>query len=143
MNFFAGILMGLKEIWAHKVRSLLTMTGIILGVASLVSMFGIVQGMLAGWKRWIVESGGLEKVTVEQEAPPQEQQHLAGISPGRTLRDAEAIEAGCPLARYVAPEVNLGGARIQRMDEVYRTPSGKVDFQHTRKIALAALGLES
>ena len=32
------LLAGLREIWAHKFRSLLTMLGIILGVSSLVAM---------------------------------------------------------------------------------------------------------
>jgi acyl-CoA synthetase (AMP-forming)/AMP-acid ligase II len=29
------------------------------------------------------------------------------------------------------------------VEEIYRTPSGKVDFTHTRKVALEALGLEA
>ena len=37
MNLVNAILVGLKEIWAHKFRSVLTMLGIILGVASLVA----------------------------------------------------------------------------------------------------------
>ena len=47
MNLFNAIGIGLKEIWAHKFRSLLTMLGIILGVSSLVSMSALVKGMLA------------------------------------------------------------------------------------------------
>ena len=39
---------GLREIWAHKFRSLLTMLGIILGVASLVAMSAMVSGMEKG-----------------------------------------------------------------------------------------------
>ena len=38
MNFLNSITIGFKEIWAHKFRSLLTVLGIILGVASLVAM---------------------------------------------------------------------------------------------------------
>jgi len=38
---------GLREIWAHKFRSLLTMLGIILGVSSLVAM----SALVAAWKR--------------------------------------------------------------------------------------------
>ncbi len=45
MNFFNAIAVGLKEIWANKFRSLLTMLGIILGVASLVAMSALVKGM--------------------------------------------------------------------------------------------------
>ena len=36
MNLLNSITIGLKEIWAHKFRSMLTVMGIILGVASLV-----------------------------------------------------------------------------------------------------------
>ena len=36
MNFLRGIINGLQEVWGHKVRSFLTMIGIVLGVAALV-----------------------------------------------------------------------------------------------------------
>src|SRR4030095_16320553 len=45
MNLLNAIVVGLKEIWAHKFRSVLTMLGIILGVSSLVGMSAIVKGM--------------------------------------------------------------------------------------------------
>ena len=38
MQIVNTISVGFKEIWAHKMRSILTMLGIILGVASLVAM---------------------------------------------------------------------------------------------------------
>ncbi len=45
MNLLDTILVGIKEIWAHKFRSMLTMLGIILGVSSLVAMSALVKGM--------------------------------------------------------------------------------------------------
>ena len=48
MNLWNAILIGFKEIWAHKFRSLLTMLGIILGVSSLVAMSALVKGMEVG-----------------------------------------------------------------------------------------------
>ena len=50
MNLWLGLLMGLKEIWAHKFRSFLTMLGVILGVASLLSMFSLTAGMARGFR---------------------------------------------------------------------------------------------
>ena len=41
------IVVGLKEVWSHKFRSVLTMLGIILGVASLV---GILAGLFPAIK---------------------------------------------------------------------------------------------
>ena len=51
---------GLREIWAHKFRSVLTMLGIILGVSSLVAMSALVAGMEKGAKESLVAIGGLE-----------------------------------------------------------------------------------
>ena len=45
MSPFNTIVVGFKEVWSHKFRSLLTMLGIILGVASLVGMAAIIRGM--------------------------------------------------------------------------------------------------
>ncbi len=120
MNLWLGILVGLKEIAAHKFRSALTMLGIILGVASLVGMFSLVAGMTRGWQATLREVGGLEKVTVIDQAPPKEQEHLAEVSPGRTMVDVEAIRANCPLIETVSPEVDLGGATIVRGAKSHR-----------------------
>jgi len=61
---------GLREIWAHKFRSLLTMLGIILGVSSLVAMSALVAGMEKGAKEALIAIGGLEKVRVEAQEIP-------------------------------------------------------------------------
>jgi putative ABC transport system permease protein len=48
MTLSNTIFVGLKEVWSHKFRSLLTMLGIILGVASLVGMAAISRGWRTG-----------------------------------------------------------------------------------------------
>lgn len=120
LSFFRGLWMGLKEIWANKFRSILTMIGVILGVAALVGMIGIIDGYFDSNEQWIIETGGLEKLAIMPEEPPEEQQSIAGRSPGRTMIDAEAIRAGVPLAVSVSPEVDLRGAQLQRRDRVMR-----------------------
>ncbi len=114
MNLWLGILIGLKEISAHKFRSALTMLGIILGVCSLVGMFALVAGMTQGMHDALNEIGGLEKVTVIDQDPPQDQEHLADLSPGRTMTDVAAIRANCPLVETISPEIDLRGARAVR-----------------------------
>jgi hypothetical protein len=64
MNLFLGLIMGVKEIWAHKFRSFLTMLGIILGVASLLSMFSLSAGMARGMREYMTQIGGIELVGV-------------------------------------------------------------------------------
>src|SRR5436309_12664658 len=76
---------GLREIWAHKFRSLLTMLGIILGVSSLVAMSALVTGMERGAKEALIAIGGLEKVRIEPQDLPAEQRHLTEEAVGITI----------------------------------------------------------
>mgnify|MGYP001470726259 CR=1 FL=1 len=64
-QFSTTVAAGVREIWAHKFRSLLTMLSIILGVSSLVAMSALVSGMEKGAKEALVAIGGLEKVRIE------------------------------------------------------------------------------
>ena len=84
MSLLNSILIGLKDVWAHKFRSLLTMLGVILGVASLVGMAAITKGMENGMKENMIAAGGADKVLVQDQDVPPEQEHLADEAPGRT-----------------------------------------------------------
>ncbi|MBN1458725.1 MAG: ABC transporter permease, partial [Armatimonadetes bacterium] len=44
MKFWAAIRTGISELLAHKLRSLLTMLGVIFGIASVISMVSIGAG---------------------------------------------------------------------------------------------------
>src|SRR6185503_3256153 len=107
MTLFTTIASGLKEVWAHKFRSLLTMLGIILGVASLVGMAAIIKGMENGMREAMVAMGGADKVLLEQQQVPTEQEHLADQAPGRTLNDVQALRHSAPLLRLLSPEMGL------------------------------------
>ena len=86
MHLFNTLLTGLKEVWAHKFRSLLTMFGIVLGVASLVGMSALIKGMENGMRESMVAMGGADKVLLEMQPVPAYQDHLADQAPGRTIR---------------------------------------------------------
>src|SRR4030095_9722121 len=105
MNLFNAIVVGFKEIWAHKFRSVLTMLGIILGVSSLIAMSALVKGMENGMREALIAIGGLEKVRIEQQEIPTEQQHMADQAVGLTVHDLYALKASAPLVRMVSPEM--------------------------------------
>ena len=120
MNFWNTIIIGMKEIWAHKFRSLLTMLGIILGVSSLVAMSALVKGMENGMKEALVAMGGLEKVRVEfQDDLPPHQRHLTDQIPGLLMKDVYALQSGAPLVENVTPIVEQHGYR-SRINVTYR-----------------------
>jgi putative ABC transport system permease protein len=107
MNLWNAISIGLKEIWAHKFRSGLTMLGIILGVSSLVAMSALVKGMENGMKEALVAIGGLEKVRVEQQDIPAHQRHLEDQAVGCTIHDVYALRRSAPLIKLVTPEMRI------------------------------------
>ena len=107
MNLCNAILIGLKDIWAHKFRTLLTMLGIVLGVSSLVAMAAVITGMEKGMKESMIAMGGLDKVRIDDEDVPVWQDHLRDQSPGRLIRDVYALQASAPLVKTISPEMRL------------------------------------
>ena len=118
MTLSNAIVVGLKEVWAHKVRSFLTMLGIILGVGSLVGMAAIIKGMENGMRETMIAMGGADKVLLEEEDVPAEQEQLSDQAPGRTMVDVEALRECAPLLKLVSPEMSVGDVAVTRADKM-------------------------
>jgi putative ABC transport system permease protein len=114
MNFSTAILIGFKEIWAHKFRSVLTMLGIILGVSSLVAMSAMVKGMENGMKEALIAIGGLEKISVEGQPVPAYQKHRADDAMGVTMNDVYALQKSAPLIQLLQPTMGMRQPTITR-----------------------------
>jgi ABC-type antimicrobial peptide transport system permease subunit len=119
MNWFNGVINGLGEVWAHKLRSSLTIACVLLGVASMVVTTGFMEGLFAGWKVSMDEAGGLEKITSSPDTVPERQRPLASLSPGFTIADARAVRDQIPGVKYVSPEIDLGEAQLTRGNRRY------------------------
>jgi putative ABC transport system permease protein len=117
MQLFNAILIGFKEIWAHKFRSILTMLGIILGVSSLVALASIVNGMENGMKEALIAMGGLDKVLLREQEVPVYQEHKADMAPGRTMKDVYALQANAPLIKVISPEMGTESVPLVRADK--------------------------
>jgi putative ABC transport system permease protein len=120
LNLWNIISVGLKEIWAYKFRSLLTMLGIILGVSSLVAMSALVKGMEIGAKEALIAIGGLQKIRIEPSSVPVEQNHLRDQAVGITINDVHALRHGAPLVTTVSPEMRLFGATVSAQGKRFR-----------------------
>jgi putative ABC transport system permease protein len=102
-NLLAGLSNGLAEVWAHKLRSMLTMTCVFLGVASLVAVMGLLEGLVSSWETWFAEFGGLEKVSVVAEDSVDDQRQI--VFSTITMQDTEAVRALCKDASYISPQI--------------------------------------
>lgn len=103
MNLWNSLAIGLREIFSHKFRSILTMLGVILGVASLLTTFALIEGLAKNSQEFMSQMGGVERVNVVSQEVPADQVLLADTSPGRTVLDAEAIKSASNLVSAVAP----------------------------------------
>jgi putative ABC transport system permease protein len=143
MNFWNSLSIGIREIFSHKFRSILTMLGIILGVASLLSTFALTDGMAKGSRELMSQMGGVERVGIIPQEIPQEQVLMADTSPGRTAADAEAIAHSARLVSAVTP-VYEQPCTLTRGSATYRTqlsgawegfvPINKHVIEHGRNI---------
>jgi len=118
MTFSNAIIVGFKEVWAHKLRSVLTMLGIILGVGSLVGMAAIIKGMENGMRETMIAMGGADKVLLEAEDVPAEQEQLSDQAIGRTMADVAALRECAPLVRLISPEMSVGDVAVTRADKM-------------------------
>src|SRR5687767_11121350 len=102
-NLLSGLFNGFAEVWSHKLRSVLTMGCVFLGVASLTAVMGLLEGLVTSWETWFAEFGGLEKVdAIAVETQVDERQIVFSTL---TFADAEAVRRLCKDAAFISPEI--------------------------------------
>src|SRR5207247_11277944 len=62
----------------------------------------------------MIAMGGADKVLLEQQEVPAEQEHLADQAPGRTMADVQALRESAPLLRLVSPEMAIDDVLLTR-----------------------------
>jgi putative ABC transport system permease protein len=93
-DFLPELTLGLDNLRAHKLRSLLTMLGMIFGVAAVVAMLSIGAGAQQEVMAFIEQLGVRNLIVEAREAAGWEQlQKVRKISPGLTFQDYRVIQA--------------------------------------------------
>lgn len=97
LNILPELQMGIGSLLAHKLRTLLTMLGMIFGVGAVVAMLSITEGARQEMIRYI-DLLGVNNIVVEAlEAPDRDTLiERRQVSPGLTFRDSRAIDANTP-----------------------------------------------
>lgn len=108
MNPLICLETGLREIAAHKFRSILSMLGIVLGVSSLIATMALTAGIEKGTRQFMQQIGGLEFVSVQPKEISNAMFDFWNLSPGRTIMDAKAILSSVPNVSHVSPEMSVG-----------------------------------
>ncbi len=102
----------LRNLGKHKMRTALTMLGMIFGVGAVIAMLSIGAG---GEEKALENIGrlGLRNVIVKaKQVKPEERAELRKKSLGVSLRDAEAIREAVPNVERVLPKVEVKPYKI-------------------------------
>ena len=104
----------------HKIRSILTMLGIIFGVAAVIAMLSIGEGAKKAAIAKYKELGVTNIIVRDKDLSDEELEEVrAKFSQGLTLRDAEAIKEIIPAVDNVAPQSE------KEIEAKYEDKSGK------------------
>jgi putative ABC transport system permease protein len=103
--FTESLVMALTSLWTHKLRAILTILGIVIGITTVVGMVSLVQGLNRSMARQI-RSLGTSVLYVRKFEPglfvgelPDSLRHRRDFS----VEDAEAIKRLCPSVKAAVP----------------------------------------
>lgn len=104
MGLWLGtIQLGVKSLWLHPMRSILTVLGIFIGVASVIWLLAISKGIGDEAQRQI-ESLGADTIMIRTVKPPSEKLSSQGLTPyGLTREEYDMLVATIPTVRSAIP----------------------------------------
>ena len=113
---FQTVLIALAQIWANKVRALLTTLGIVIGVAAVISIVAATRGM----ERFVLDQFatlGANKVWIFPRMPDQRRDRYTWRQIRINTRQADGLLAAAPSLARISPVMTLT-ATVQAGDRV-------------------------
>lgn len=124
LNFKRTILLGLKSLWLHRLRSLLTALGIVFGVSSVIAMLAIGEGASFEAQEQIRKLGS-QNVILRSVKPPggsdSGEKRSFVLDYGISARDVRQIISTIPGIRMAVPNREIGdyvSHKTRRVDTV-------------------------
>ena len=121
--------LGILNIWRHRLRSLLTVLGIVFGVSSVIAMLAIGEGASQEAQAQIKRLGS-QNIIINSVKPPQSESISTETSRlseyGLTYKDAERIKAVVPNVEIVVPSRTIRADVIRGRKRVDANAIGTV-----------------
>ncbi|MBN1327236.1 MAG: ABC transporter permease [Candidatus Cloacimonetes bacterium] len=123
-----SIIVGFSDFWSRKIRSLVTVIGIVLGTMSIIVVLALVNGINKKSLEWMMERGGLAKITVNRDWSYDNKTNEKTYF---LLKEINLIRSLIPEAEYFNPQKRQY-LRLSYGDQQYRTNVSGVlpDFEH-------------
>lgn len=102
----------LRSLAKNKMRTFLTMLGIIIGVGSVIAMLAIGQGSRQSIQEQISSLGTNVLMIFPQASSTGGVRMEAGSSQRMTIEDLNAIKERCPSVAYITPQVRTSGQLV-------------------------------
>ncbi len=133
MNILNVLRISYRSLGRNKLRSFLTMLGIIIGVAAVIAMLAIGQGASDAVKQQIAGLGTNVVIVFPFASRQGAVRFQAGATSRLTESDADAIRAQCPAVGYVTPVVRVVSQVIAGTKNWQTQIMGVYpDFEHIR-----------
>jgi len=119
MGFLQSLRVALSCLAANKLRSVLTMLGVIIGVASVITMVAFVEGIRNQVVKEFEEMGSRLVViffSPEERKRGEGRTHIEYL----TTDDAAAIRRECPLVTEVSPELPMDNTEFEVRGEEFK-----------------------
>jgi putative ABC transport system permease protein len=131
MLLLQNLLTALEQVWANKLRSVLTVLGVIIAVTSTLVVVAAVQGF-SGYVTNFLQGIGTNAIWVVPDRP--ERFDTAPLRAEMNLADVEEIDRSAPAVRKVSPLV-IRTVRVSYMDRDAKIEMQGVseNFQDIRK----------
>jgi putative ABC transport system permease protein len=136
MNLLEAFRSALGGVSAHKLRSGLTMLGIMFGVGAVIAMLSIGAGA-ALEAQALIDRLGMRNVLVRaRQLRPDEMREARKKSLGVSLRDAQGIKEAVPGVDLVGPKLKIEPWRVQAAGARTDATIYGVSYLHPRLLAL-------
>jgi putative ABC transport system permease protein len=106
MRLFASLRIASRALMANKMRSALTMLGIIIGVGAVIAMIAVGSGAKVRIEEQIASMGSNLLMVVSGSSTSGGMRFGAGTVPTLTVDDAKAIQAEISGVKYVSPGIS-------------------------------------
>lgn len=114
--FLEYVKLSLRQIWAHKLRSFLTVLSITIGAGSIVAMTSLAQSGLATLTRGIEEIGGTRFITVFADEPKKAKDKRGNYARRLTMGDRDALSAALPGLESIVASINFYNSPVAAGD---------------------------
>jgi putative ABC transport system permease protein len=137
MNLFRSLQTALNNLRVNKLRSALTMLGVIIGVSAVILMVSIVEGARASVVREF-ERLGSSLIIVVYQPESQELRRNTRRLEGLTMDDVRAIQERCDLVARISAEMPTGEltAHYRNLESKVNTNGVMPDYAVLRNITV-------